>query len=98
MSTSKYRFNRNDKKVISYFTAEQQIAILKDRAIFSDSIALRKRAIIELSAFGQAALSALQEVIDSESANTNDAGIFIGRFCRNAMDKIVVLNNQSTQQ
>jgi hypothetical protein len=75
-----------------YFTAGQQIGILRDRAMFSDSIALRKRAIIELAGFGLAAFPAIQEVIDSLTASKDDDYIFLDRFCRNLIAEIEVLS------
>jgi hypothetical protein len=88
MSATKQHLHNRKQKNVVYFTEEQQIRILRDEAMFSDSTALRKRAIVELSGFGVAAIPAIQEVIDSMTAKKDDDCIFLENFCRTVITDI----------
>jgi hypothetical protein len=68
-----------------FFTNDQLIKILRDRAIFAESSYLRLRSVVELSTFGQQAIPIIRDVIDNSIGN-DDEGFKV--FCHNAIKGI----------
>jgi hypothetical protein len=68
-----------------FFTEEQDIKILVDQAIFSDSMAARTRAVNQLASnYGERARPALMEILDS--IPSSDGGF--KAFCLSIIAKL----------
>ena len=57
--------SRNQRPKDLFFTNDQLMKILRDRAIFTESPSLRFRSVIELGKFGSQAIPIIRDVIES---------------------------------
>lgn len=77
------------------FTDEQDIKILIDQAIFSDSMAARTRAVNQLALnYGSKAMPALKEILESIPAG--DKGF--KNFCLSAIGKLQHIENRALNE
>jgi hypothetical protein len=66
-----------------FFTAEMQMKILRDRALFSDSRSIRTRAIAELTElYGMKAMPFIFEILDLMRDD------WLRAYCQKCIDKI----------
>lgn len=79
--------------MISFFTTEQQILLLKDQALFSDSPVARIRALKDLTKHGINAIPVMEETLDSLPATD----VEFRKFCTNAICEIKMMNLQGFQ-